>query len=328
MSHWAYLYDADGSDEAVDIDDIVLETIGDRQLIWIDANCDTPTNFAKIATKLPISDDAICRIFDHEKHNRLDNYGDYFAFVIEIPELESCNPAPSNSRPSKFLAFVVGDRWLLTVHSDVVGYLRAFHAQDRGETVIGLLSPALLTASLLDWHLAEFFNAAGEIEAKVDAIDEQILSDGAGRQGLNEIVAARRDAGKLRKLISSQRSIFHGLSRPDFAVNTDEHGATQFRALADRYDRAVDEVERTRDVVIGSFELFASMSSEETNDLVKGLTFVTVVIGFSAAVAGLLGMNFDAPFFKSGLTGFIVASSALAGLSIIAVFVAKIRHWI
>jgi magnesium transporter len=318
MSHWAYLYDADGSDARVEINDIAIAEITDKQLLWIDASCDSPSGIAEIAPKLPISDDAVRRIFDEEKRHRLDNYGTYFAFGVDLPDPAVGNAGAGLPAQGKSLAFMVGDRWILTIHDKDVGYLTAFQAQDKGETAIGLLSPSLLAASLLDWHLA----------IEIDAIDEHILTGGADREGLSEIVQARRGVSNLRKLVSKQRQVFHGLTRPDFAINTDDRAAAQFKALADRYDRAVDEVERTRDLVIGSFELFASMSSEETNDLVKALTFVTVVIGFSAAVAGLLGMNFDAPFFKSGLTGFILASSALAGMSVVAVLVARQRRWI
>jgi magnesium transporter len=223
---------------------------------------------------------------------------------------------------------VVAERWLVTTRAADIPFLSAFRAQDKGETRIGALTPSLLAASLLDWHLAEFFTVASKIEADVDALDERILAEGADRPVLNKIVASRKRVAELRSLIARQRPVFHGLTRPDFALNTDDDAAEQFASLAARYDRAVDETERTREVVVGSFDLFTSMSSEETNDLVKALTVATTIIGFSAAVAGLLGMNFDAPFFHSGMTGFIVASGVLIAVSIAAVVIARLRRWI
>jgi magnesium transporter len=87
-------------------------------------------------------------------------------------------------------------------------------------------------------------------------------------------------------------------------------------------------VERTRDVLVGSFDLFTSLSAQTTNELVKALTFVTVVIGVFAAVAGLLGMNFDLPLFKSGTAGFIWVVGALLALSGASLWIAKRRSWI
>jgi magnesium transporter len=330
MGAQAFLYDADGSDREVDLDALSIKSIGENQLLWIDLDGDTRDQISQLDVKLPITTDMIRRLVDEERPNHLDNYGNIFAFRVEIPTLSQSRDAdgPSDNRRTQSLSFIVAQQWLLTQHSDTIEFLTAFRAQDKGETLIGSLSPSLLAASLLDWYLAEFFSAASRIEGDVDKIDERILTQGAARNVLLEIVRARRLVSELRSLIARQRSIFHGLTRPDFALNTDEQTTVQFKALADRYDRAVDEVEHAREVVIGTFDLFTSMSSEETNDLVKGLTFVTVVIGFSAAVAGVLGMNFDAPFFKSGLTGFIVATSSLAALLVVSIVIAKWRKWI
>jgi len=105
---------------------------------------------------------------------------------------------------------------------------------------------------------------------------------------------------KLRALLVAQRDVFYGLSRPDFAIVTDSGAAPFYEALVHRFQRALDEVERSRDVVVGSFELFTSRTSQQTNDLVKVLTFLTAIVGFCAAIAGLMGMNFKLGFFETG----------------------------
>jgi Mg2+ and Co2+ transporter CorA len=98
--------------------------------------------------------------------------------------------------------------------------------------------------------------------------------------------------------------------------------------LIARFQRAVDEVERTRDLVVGSFELFTSRTGQQTNDLVKILTFLTAVVGFCAAVAGLMGMNFKLAFFETGMFGFSLVTGALLLLALIAVAYARYREWI
>lgn len=77
---------------------------------------------------------------------------------------------------------IVGTRWLITVHREQVRYLSDFRAQDKGETDIGKLSPALLAASLLDWHLTQYFEEVSDIEADTDQLDAAILADGTQRE--------------------------------------------------------------------------------------------------------------------------------------------------
>jgi len=82
-----------------------------------------------------------------------------------------------------------------------------------------------------------------------------------------------------------------------------------------------------RDLVIGSFELFSSQIAIATNIQMRVLTFATVVLGILACFAGILGMNFDAPFFHTSGTGFWVASGAMAVLAIVAIVIGKAKRW-
>ena len=122
--------------------------------------------------------------------------------------------------------------------------------------------------------------------------------------------------------------MFYGLSRPDFALVTASGAAPFYENLVGRFERAVDEVERTRDVVVGSFELFTSRTGHQTNDLVKVLTFLTAIVGFCAAIAGLMGMNFKLAFFDTGLAGFSVVTGGLIIIALISVVYARHRDWI
>jgi Mg2+ and Co2+ transporter CorA len=59
----------------------------------------------------------------------------------------------------------------------------------------------------------------------------------------------------------------------------------------------------------------------------KVLTFVTVVVGALAVVGGILGMNFEAPFFKTGVIGFTVAVVLMLVLAATSIFWGKRRGW-
>ena len=50
--------------------------------------------------------------------------------------------------------------------------------------------------------------------------------------------------------------------------------------------------DRAREIVVGSFGLHATRTAQDTNQPVKMLTHVTVVIGLIGAIPGIFGMNF------------------------------------
>jgi Mg2+ and Co2+ transporter CorA len=98
--------------------------------------------------------------------------------------------------------------------------------------------------------------------------------------------------------------------------------------LAGRFERAIDEVEHTRDLVVGSFELFATRTAQQTNELVKVLTYLTAVVGVCAAVAGVFGMNFETQFFSAGDAGFYMTIAGLVVITIVATVIARWRRWL
>ena len=334
-----YLYEAEGHDREVGVDAQVLEELHERKLLWIDVQGRAEDDIHRVAEALKLDRTTVGDLLKPRHALRLDNYGAYLQFSLFVsPEAarqapdEVSDPKPETlSRPGQErsrLDFVVGDNWVLTVHEDDLQFLRGFRGQDKAETEIGSLSAQALTASLLDWHLESYFAEVSRIELAVDRLDERVLAEPSSERLLERILAIRRRSSRLRRLLVAQRPVFYGLSRPDLTHVAESEAASHFETLASRFERAVDEVEHTRELVVGSFELFTSRSAQQTNNLVKALTFFTVIIGSAAAVAGLFGMNFDPPFFKSGSIGFFAVTLGLLALALTAWVVGKRRRWI
>ena len=335
MGLTSYLYDANGHDREVAIGDIDVK---DHSLLWIDTDGRDDAELGKLADVLDLEADALRPTYNC-KAPALDNHGHYFRFGVDTAPSHGANGEPPSvddqeaSREggvagSVRLDFLVGEKWLLTIHQAPVAFLHNFRAQDKAETGIGVLSPQTLAASLLDWHLGEYFHEVSLIEASTDKLEERILRHEANSQVLRRIVAVRRRIARLRAILVAQRDVFYGLSRPDFALVTDAGASPYYEALAGRFDRALDEVERARDVVVGSFDIYTARASQQTNELVKALTFITAIIGVCAAVAGLFGMNFTASVFEARDAGFYGVTFGLVGFALLALIVAKWRDWL
>ena len=336
MTIRAYYYDADGHDRTLEPGELGAEKLGRDNLLWIDM-VDPPTEELEEITKLlglktgALTDDCHGR-------SRLDNYGKYFRFSVhtapshaahkaENDQMEGVGEAPMLAVSSQ-VAFIIAAQWLVTIRGEDVDFLKRFREQDKAETLIGRLTGQSLAASLLDWHLGGYFDEVSAIEAAADKLDERVLGEATTKSLLGRMVTLRRRVSTLRGSLMSQREVFYGLSRPDFALITNSGAMPFYEALVGRFERAVDEVERSRSVVIGSFELFTSRTSQQTNDLVKILTFLTAIVGFCAAIAGLMGMNFKLAFFETGFTGFALITGGLVAVAVVSVVFAHRRGWI
>ena len=321
-----YVYDAAGEDrEEVLRAGLLREVAGDR-LLWIDIAARDHAAIAQAAEVLSIDRRARDALLRERPLLGVDNYGEYQQFSL-LPAAGTRDRAAGKDTSGR-LDFVVGCNWLLTVHDAEVGFLREFRKQDKADTRTGRLTARAFAASLLDWHLESYFREGAALETLVERLDERIIVEPSSDSLLPQLLAGRRRISHLRRRLAAQRPVFYGLVRPDVAIQNDDDDAEPYVHLNQRFERALDEIERSRELLFSSFELLTSRLGQMTNDLVRALTFYTVVIGSVAAFAGLFGMNFDARIFHTGEAGFLGVAGGLALVSLGAVLWARSRNWL
>jgi Mg2+ and Co2+ transporter CorA len=141
------------------------------------------------------------------------------------------------------------------------------------------------------------------------------------------MVGLRRDVSRLRRWLVPHREIFYALSRADFHQIAESDSAEQYKMLNQHFESAVDAVENSRDTVLSVFELYATKSAQLTNTFVQRLTFLTLLTGSLAVIAGILGMNFKADIFEHE-NGFWFTVSGLVVVAIALTIFARFRRWI
>jgi len=228
------------------------------------------------------------------------------------------------------LTLIGGDNIVVTHHEEEIDFLAELkEREDDALADIGCLGEASFVATLLDWHLSTYFAAGAAFEIEIERLETHVLSDKPpGRSALPQLRLLRKAASRLRRMLAPHRAVFDGLSRPDFVPEGEEQVFRHLRDLDERYERAMDVVENARELVVGSFQLFSTQTDLQTNERMKLLTFVTVVTGLLAVVAGALGMNFEANFFASKTLGFWLSVALMVSLALISVALGKWRKWL
>jgi len=219
------------------------------------------------------------------------------------------------------LVVAIGDREniVVTAHARPIGFLQALVENEAEHLRAGLLHPASFAASLLDRMLTDYLDVRDAFETAVDRIELQVLRRPKPAH-LSELQQLRRHASRLRRHLATQRDMFDGLARPDFSSDLPREVGRHWQLLASRYARTMAAAESARELVNGSFDVYTSRVAEGTNETMRVLTVVTVVLGTLSVVAGMLGMNFQAELFESGDGGFwwtvvVMAGVGLAGIS-------------
>ena len=313
------LFDSVAADRDLQLAEISSLQLRDDQLLWIDV-CPPHSSLAALWSELELPDAAL-RFVTSGSSPALESAGTTFWLrVVAVSD------HAQGALAGAVLGIAADRNRVVTVHAEAIDFIDAAWSREDAGTTLGRLPAESFVASLLDAQLTTYFSAAAAYEKSIDAIEHEILS-GNTASGLAELRRLRQWASRFRRMLAPHRTVFGAMSRPDFSPSDSELADRHFAAIDTRFERAMDVAENTRELVLGSFELFSSQTALQTNQRMKALTFVTVITGALATLVGIMGMNFEAGFFETADRGFWIAIGGLATVTVAALWVGRWQKW-
>jgi len=280
-----YLYDVDGTEREVNLDDSIINNLNDQQLLWVNILERDLETVKKVTTALKLTNvpfKGILRTHERPKIFKFQDFYHFFIVSVEADDNEKMRSIP--------IDFVVGKNFVITVHEGDVKYLQDFVKREKGQRHIGELDSESFVATMLDLHIVSYFRILEKIERKVDDMDEKIFSqDLEDEQFLKQMVRLRSEVSKLRRWFLPHRDIFYSLARPDFREIAESDSFENFKTLNEHFESAVDSIESSRDTVLSLFDLYTTKNSHLMNKTIKRLTFITLLVGGLGAIAGVWG---------------------------------------
>jgi len=319
----AYLYDASGSDERIELEEIDIASLSEDKLLWVNVLERDEEPLRKVAARLDIQHLPVSSILKESSRPKLDSFENFFRFRVN-----SVLTAKGVSPTKVPIDFVVGKNFIVTVHDGEVGYFEEFRQRDKGETQFGELDAESFVATLVDLHIVSYFRALDEIEKRVDKLDANVLKKDIETDAfLAEMVWLRSDVSKLRRWLMPHRDVIYAFLRADFQRISESYSIEQYKLLASHFENAVESIESSRETVLSVFDLYATKSAQLMNVFIQRLTFLTLVVGTLSVVAGILGMNYKVDFFESSY-GFWITISGMALIAIGLTIFARYKRWI
>jgi len=214
---------------------------------------------------------------------------------------------------------------VLTVHSGPVAALERFIETLGGETRLGALTAADLLSSLVDEVLIGYYALAEVIEREIDDLDQRALHGRRADDVLGAIVSVRRRIGLVRRTLAPHRDALATLSRPEMRV--EETVGQPWPGLSDRLEGAIASIDGLRDSLLGTYDIHMGRVSQRANDVMKILTLLSAVLLPAVVLAGIMGMNFQMPFFDDTGNFFLVIASMVV-LAAVILAIARWRDWL
>ncbi|MFM5930186.1 MAG: CorA family divalent cation transporter [Novosphingobium sp.] len=304
----AVLFDANGEDRVVDPLNHV-DQVPDEQIYWLIATGECTGAIPGLPPEL----------LQRRPRGGVSVEGDSFSFTV-----------PAAPNPAGFsddeMTFHVGKNWLVTTSDRPLALTRDYLDNDTGQTLKGSLTAPALAVSLLLAHFGMIHRELAQISEKLDVLDDEVFRARQRHDPLVTLAVLRRQAARIRAVVASHRSVIAALDRPDFSPAVCDEDCDHLEHLAEAYHRLVDTVERTREAVLSSYDLYATRVAQDTNRLLERLTVITIGIGLIGAIGGIFGMNFELGLFKAGEPPFWSVVSVMAVIALATLLIAMRRR--
>jgi magnesium transporter len=315
----AILFEADQTRELDDLGDR-LRRLGEDQLLWIDLDREDPDDAHKVADLLGLDDQTRDHLAEAQHHAAFRDRGRYLHVTTYAPREDDQNKLHA-------VECVVGQSWVVTAHDRPVAVLDDFASRVSGSGDTGSLDGPGFLAALLEWVLGSYTAAFDRIEEQLEDFDVHAMR-GMGRdRDIEKLVGLRRAVGELRRALAAHRTALVALTHPELEALGDSDSSERFVSLYARFESTLQEARDARESIVGSFDVLIARSGHQTNQIMKVLTLVSVILLPGALLAGVMGMNFKVGLFDRPWVFWIVVA-VIVGFGPLTLLVAKRRGWI
>ena len=317
------LFDADRRDRDLSLKAALAAKVSERQLLWVDLTGEAEREEVRVLAKRFDLDVATARALESPTPRpRVELHGKHFHLRV------AAEPDPKRPEAIDWLDIVAAPNVVITLHAEPLEFLDATNARIAADASIGELDSAEFVASLLDAIVTTYHGAIDGLEDELDEIDARALARPGTSELFAKLVAIRRRIGRLRRLLAAHRELFAALGRPDFGRGVASSDPDVFLGVAARFEGAIQSLELTREVVLGSFDILMTRTAQRTNDVMRVLTVATVMALPATITAGFLGMNVIVPFPDDDPAAFWLIVGIVVIIEAVVVAMAKWRRWI
>jgi magnesium transporter len=225
------------------------------------------------------------------------------------------------------LECVVGENWVVTAHDRPIAVLEDFAARVSGSGDTGSLDGPGFLAALLEWVLGSYTAAFERIEQRLEDFDVQAMRGQGADDDIEKLVEMRREVGTLRRALAAHRLALVALTHPELKALGDNAAGARFGSLYSRFESTMQEARDAREAIVGAFDVLIARSGHHTNQIMKVLTIVSVILLPGTLVAGVMGMNFQVGLFDNAWL-FWVTVAAIIAVAPLTLGIAKAKQWI
>ena len=188
------------------------------------------------------------------------------------------------------LNFFLGKHFLVTYHDVPMRSVSSTEERAVKGTMHLARAPDRVAHTLLDAIVDNYKPALEELSLEIAELEDQALQKPT-KETLNKILLVKKEVLHLRQIIGPQREVLARFARGEFKMIR-PHLVPYYRDVYDALFHIGELAQNYTDSLTGILQVYLNMASNQTSEVVKLLTLITLVTTPMTLVGTWYGMNF------------------------------------
>ncbi len=223
------------------------------------------------------------------------------------------------------LDFFLGKNFLVTYHRTPSRSVSLVVERALKGTVNIARAPDRVAHALLDVLVENYNPALEELSLEIAELEQNVLQK-PGKEILNRILQIKKEVFHLRQIIGPQREVLARFAAGEFKLIR-PHMVPYFRDIYDSLFHISEMAQSYTDSLTGILQVYLNMSSNQTGEVVKLLTLITVITTPLMMIGTWYGMNFDNMHELHSKYGYLVATAVMVVSTTLTYLYFKMKKW-
>jgi len=294
----SFAFTTQGRLHSKDIDTFLMPTLlADTNLfLWVDLEKPTQDETRMVLEEIfhfhPLSIEDCVQVSPSPKVEEYtpkegDRFQQYLFIVIHAVDYSRKDGVFATSE----LNFFLGKNFLVTYHEVPLRSVQSTEDRCLRSTVHVARAPDRVAHTLLDGIVENYKPALDELSLEIAELEDQVIQHPT-RSTLNHILQIKKEVLHLRQIIGPQREVLTRFARGEFKLIR-PHLVPYYRDVYDALFHISELAQGYTDSLTGILQVYLNMSSNQTGEVVKLLTLITVITTPLMIVGTWYGMNFQ-----------------------------------
>ena len=215
-----------------------------------------------------------------------DSFTPYLFMVIHAVDFDRKDGCFASSE----LDFFLGKNFLVTYHGKSLRSVNTVAERAVNGTLGIARAPDRIAHFLLDVLVDNYKPALDELGLQIAELEQRALQQ-PSKEILNQILQVKKEVVHLRRIIGPQREVLGRFAQGEFKLVRPKM-VPYFRDIYDNLFHIGELAQSYADSLTGILQVYLNMSSNQTGEVVKLLTLITVITTPLMMIGTWYGMNF------------------------------------